>query len=340
VDADALSPEVKDKAGANGKGEKKPESGSVKEAAVSKPVEADDKSQFQLPGSLKVSIHNYSGSLPKWSLMVILDDSASMTRKTKNWTAGKIQTAEAAVEKIAASLTPGSKLAVRDFACNKSEDKKASKKPCLSRMRYDWAEAPCSGLKEKIAAADGGGVTNPCAAAAYSLKKDFGASDNLTPRVILITDGASKCSSREVAKALDQHKSKGKVGVDVIAVGMVGKAKKRHAGYDKLAKKTEGKLIKIDRPADLDAGLSGYAKLLKKPVMEKVEIKGDNAVFTTNLEEEITLPPGSYSVVLPVVAGLNPSKRTIQTVKINSGEASVLDVKIKKGKPTIKVVKK
>lgn len=325
------------KASDAGKGQRKEESGSVKEASAGKAPEVEDKSLFQLPGSLKVRIHDYSGSLAKWGLMVILDDSGSMTRKTKNWNEGKIQTAEIVVEKIAASLTPGSKLAVRDFVCKKSDEKKPTKAPCLSRMLYEWAESPCSGLKEKLGQAGLGGITNPCAAAAYSLKKDFGGSDNLTPRVILITDGASKCAFNEVARALDQHRAKGKVGIDVVAVAM---GKKRHVAYDKLVKKTDGMLIKIDKPGDLDSGISRYAKLLRTPTMEKVEVKGDNAVFTTSLEEEITLPPGSYTVVLPVVAGLNPSKKTVPNVKISSGEASVLDVKIKKGKPTIKMGKK
>jgi hypothetical protein len=336
-DTSAQSALMGDKPPDAGKGQKKEESVSVKEAAAGKAPEVEDKSLFQLPGSLKVRIHDYSGSLAKWGLMVILDDSGSMTRKTKSWNEGKIQTAEIVVEKIAASLTPGSKLAVRDFVCKKSEEKKTAKAPCLSRMLYEWAESPCSGLKEKIGQTGPGGITNPCAAAAYSLKKDFGGPDNLTPRVILITDGASKCAFNEVAKALDQHKAKGKVGIDVVAVAM---GKKRHVAYDKLVKKAEGMLIKIDKPGDLDSGMSRYAKLLRTPTMEKIEVKGDNAVFTTSLEEEITLPPGTYTVVLPVVAGLHPSKKTVPNVKISSGEASILDVKIKKGKPTIKTGKK
>ncbi len=81
-------------------------------------------------------------------------------------------------------------------------------------------------------------------------------------------------------------------------------------------------------------------KMLKTPAMEKIEVRGENAVFTMFPEEEITLTPGAYTVVLPVVAGLNPAKRAIENVKVNSGEASVMDVRIRKGRPTIKMSRK
>jgi hypothetical protein len=318
--------------------ENKPsESSPIRESASRKTAEGEEKTQFQLPGSLRVHIHDYSGTPAKWGLMVILDDSTSMSRKSRNWGAAKKESAETVVAKLAAGLNPGSKLAVRDFACKKPEEKKAGKAPCLSRMLYDWAEPPFAELKEKVSQAGAGGPTNPCAAAAYSLKKDFGGADSLIPRIVLITDGVSKCAASEVIKALDHHKTKGKVGVDVVAIGM---GKKRQAGYVALVKKADGMLIKVDNPGDLDAGISRYVKMLRAPIMEKVEIKSDNAVFTVSPEEEITLPPGTYTVVLPVVAGLHPSRRTVPNVKIMSGEANVLDVRIKKGKPAIKLGKK
>lgn len=337
VDPTAKSPLHENKELASDKGPKPHGSGPTREAAIRKTVEAEEKPQFQLPGSLKVHIHDYSGTPPKWGLMVIMDDSTSMSRKTKNWGASKMQSAETVIEGIAAGLTPGSKLAVRDFLCSKNEEKRPHKAPCLSRMLYEWAQSPYAELKEKIGHADSGGPTNPCAAAAYSLKKDFGGPDNLIPRIVLITNGASKCAGSEVTRALDQHKAKGKVGVDVVAIGM---GKKRQGGYATLVKKTDGMLIKVDNPGDLEAGIARYVKMLRTPTMEKVEIRSDNAVFTTHPEEEITLPPGTYTVVLPVVAGLHPSRRTVPNVKINSGEANILDVRVRKGKPAIRLGKK
>jgi hypothetical protein len=327
-----------EKATAGEKTSKKPEVGGTKETSVGKSIAADDKNQFLLPGSLKVHIQHYSGSLRKWQLMVILDNSASMGRKSKVWSGGKIQTAKAVVEKIAKSLTPGSKLAVRDFMYVKAKNKKAARKPSLSRMIFEWAESPYSGLKEKVKHLDTGGITHPCAATAYSLKKDFAPSDNLTPRIVLITDGASICGYREFARAFAGDKRKGKSGVDVIAVGM---GRRHLAGYRKLTKKTDGAMITIDRPADLSGRLSRYAKLLREPVMEEVDIKGENGEpITANLGQTITLYPGSYTVVLPLVAGLHASNRKIPNVRIVSRQARILSVRIRKGKPLFKLLKK
>ena len=69
-------------------------------------------------------------------------------------------------------------------------------------------------------------------------------------------------------------------------------------------------------------------------------MKGEKSVFHTALEEEITLPPGSYSIILPVVAGLSPSKRMISNIKIKSGEARALEIQVKKGQPVVKAAKK
>lgn len=301
----------------------------------------DEKSrseQFQLPGSLKIRIHDYSGTPVKWALMVILDDSASMTRKSKVWKVSKLDTAKSIIAEISKSLGPGSRLAVRDFNCIKSQDqKKGLQKNCLSRQVFDWAEAPFAGLKEKLEQVGSSGRTNPCNAAAFSLKKDFSELEHLTPRVLIISDGASKCAADGVVKALEQHKGKAKAGVDVIALGSLNK---KSPDYTSLTKKCDGVLIKLEQPTDMETALTRYAKMLKTPAMEKIEVRGENAVFTMFPEEEITLTPGAYTVVLPVVAGLNPAKRAIENVKVNSGEASVVDVRIRKGRPTIKMSRK
>ncbi len=72
--------------------------------------------------------------------------------------------------------------------------------------------------------------------------------------------------------------------------------------------------------------------------MEKIEIRSDKASLTTTPGQEITLVPGSYSVVLPVVAGIQPSKRRIEHVKISSGQTT--EIEVKRGRPIVKIGKK
>ncbi len=301
-----------------------------------KPHDQEEKTkaeQFQLPGSMTVRIQNYSGTLPKWGLVVIVDDSASMGHKTRTWTGGRIKAVQAALGKLPETITPGSKVAVRDFTCKKSETEAKSKESaCLSRMVLEWAEAPFSGLTERLDNLSPAGKTNPCAAALYSLKKDFTNQGDLTPRVLIITDAAGKCSAADVTRIGEQMVGKERVHVDVIALGS---AKKKNSGYSTLAKKTNGIFQKVEGPGEMDQAMARYAKTLKSPIMEKVEIKGDKALFNVVPEEEIALTPGTYSVVLPAVAGINPGKRTIPSVKISSGEAVVIDVKVKKGRLSV-----
>jgi hypothetical protein len=300
--------------------------------------DANKGAQFQLPGSLLIKIHNYSGMMTRWSLMVILDDSVVMARKAKPWTPSRSQAAETFVAKLAGHLTPGSKMAVRDFLCKQSDaNKKQKETACLSHMLFEWAESPFTGLKEKLAGVNCGGHNNPCAAAAYSLKKDFSGDGTFKPRVLLVTAGTTKCAVKDVVKAAEQHGSKERIRVDVVAVGM---GKKGQAAYSKLVKKSDGLLLNVDRPADVDSALSRYGRLLKTRTVEKIEVRGERGVFNVSPEEEFTLPPGTYTVVLPVVAGLSPSKRIVPNVRITSEQTNVLDVRIKKGKPVIGFGKK
>ncbi len=324
--------------------DKTAESSPTKESVVKPPVrketpdwnETTRSEQFRLPGSLLVKIHNYSGSSVTWGLAVILDDSESMARQTKMWNPNRLTSAVDFVAKLPGSLTPNSRLVVRDFFCGKSgdTDKKAR---CLNHMLFEWSSSPFKQLREVLEKAHPGGQTDPCAAAAYSAKNDFKGLGNLTPRILIVTNGASKCGYATVLKAVYAHESKEKISVDVLALGM---SKKRHRGYSSLAGKTNGLMLEMDKPADIDQAVSRYAKVLKAKAMEKVEVKGDKAVTSISPFQEVALAPGAYTVVLPVVEGLSPSKRTITGVKINPGETNVMDVTIKKGHPIVRVGRK
>jgi len=292
--------------------------------------------QFQLPGSLLVRIQNYSGAPANWQLMVILDDSGIMLRQGKTWSPSRSKIAVNFVSKLPGTLPPGSKLAVRDFVCQKSNENN-KKGPCLSHMLFDWSSPPFKQLKEKLENADWGGQTDPCAAAAYSVNHDFRSQGSLIPRILIVTGGATKCGFNGVVKAVESLETKDKLAVDVLALGI---NKKRLRGYSTLANKTGGLFMPVDKPADVDQFFSRYEKALKTKVMEKVEVKGDKTVSSISPFQEANLIPGSYTVVLPIVEGLHPSNRTISNVKIISGEVKIMDITIKKGRPIVREGKK
>jgi hypothetical protein len=71
-----------------------------------------------------------------------------------------------------------------------------------------------------------------------------------------------------------------------------------------------------------------------------MEVRGEKTSFKVGVGEEITLAPGTYAIVLPLVPGLNPSNRTIKDVKIDSGQTRTLMVRIRKGRPIVSPGKK
>ncbi len=281
--------------------------------------------EFRLPGSVTVNMRGYSGAVLKWGLMVIYDTSSAMGKKVRSWNTTRSRVAESIILKLPNAVTPGSRVAVRDFQCGKGDVGKR----CPTRMLFPWGDAPFAELKDKLSHAKAAGKNNACAAAAYSLKKDFVNSGTLTPRILIITEGLSKCVYSEVLQAIEEHKEKNRIIIDVL---FLGARKKKQDGYAAIVKRTGGVVMHIHGPHELDRTMKNYAKLLKAKTMEKIEIRGERIVYNTPPEEETTLAPGSYNIILPLVVGLHSSNRTIHNVKIAPGEARVLDVRIKKGR--------
>ncbi|MFH1113015.1 MAG: hypothetical protein V1792_03755 [Pseudomonadota bacterium] len=333
-------PPIPRKTGGKTKGGEQSKTDGSDAAALQKPdleaSEAANAERFQLPGALQVRIEGYEGSLPQWGIMVILDDSAFMAKNAKPWSPNPSRAAVTLVGKLPGIMPPGSKIAVRDFLCGKSTDKGRGR-PCLSHMLYDWSGSPFKELKPSLERVDPQGSNNPCAAAAYVVKRDFSGIGRLSPRVLVVTNGSAKCAGGKLLKAIDGHGGNGKVVLDVIALRMLNKAAR---SYVKPVKKTGGAFLKVSGPDELDGTLARYKKVLHKRTVEQVEVRGEKSVYTVNPGEDITLAPGSYSIVLPLVAKLKPSKRTIPNVTIKSGETKILKVRIKQGKPQVRFAKK
>jgi len=301
--------------------------------ATLKPSEPEGEAKtekYQVPGSLRVDVQNYKGAKVKWGLMVILDDSAVMAKKLKTWETSRLDVGSQLVAKLPPALTTGSKLSVRDFYCKKRDDKKpAPPQLCLSHSLYPWSELPCRGLDEKLKHLEPVGETNPCAAAAYAVKSELGGLGDLKPRVLIVTAGAKRCKLKEVLAETDRKGGRGAVKIDVVALGM---SKKGLQDYTALCQKTGGTFMKLERPADLEPALARYTKTLQTLAMKQMDVQGEKASLKIGNGEELTLAPGTYTVVLPQMPGLDLSKRTIKNIRVGSGQTSVLSVNITKGR--------
>ncbi len=293
--------------------------------------------QYRLPGSLRVEVSNYKGTKVKWELMVILDNSAAMDAKPKSWPSGRLPTALGFVARIGEALTPGSRIAVRDFLCKPGTEKKRVVPLCLSHLFRPWSSAPAKGLAKELEKSQPAGRTNPCAAAAYSLKRDFSDAADRTSRLVILTGGVTPCALKEVLNAIERKGAKGKIPVDVIALGM---SPRRRKGYSSLTARTGGVFLKVENPGGVNSVIARYRDLLQAPIFEKMVVKGDKTSFPIGNNEEITLAPATYTLLLPEVLGLKPAERSIKNIVIASGQTNILKIKINKGRAIVSTVKK
>ncbi len=313
----------------------RPAMGGEKEPKVA-PEDPDNRPEkFQLPGSLTVNIPDYQGSLMHVGLLVILDNSREMGKKTKIWAPNRSSFSIDMISKIAKALPPGSRLTVRDFLCNKpSGHDPAPAKPCPCRKLYEWSKAPFEGLKGRLDKISTVGTNNPCAAAAFALKGDFSGVGDLVPRILILTGGVRKCTAGEVLKAMKESGSRSRPAVDVITIGSHRKTAK---GYSVLASKTGGVFLRAEKPVDVNVAISRYQKVLTARTLEKIEVKGEKKVLSIVPNDEFPMEPGSYKIILPAIHGLGPAQREIKNIKIESGKNTAVEVKIRKGRPTIKM---
>ena len=286
-------------------------------------------------GTLVVNIQDYKGVAAKWAIMVILDNSQTMVGQTELWSPDRMAAARDAFAGLVRGMPQGSKIAIRDFFDEVSGRKKGRElRLRVSRVLSDWTDTPSKELGMNLDQTGPGAENNLCMAAVRSLKTDFEALESFSPRLVLITDGRTECSLKEILQAVEGSKFKNQVRVDVIAVGM--KPLMQEA-YTSLAKATGGQLLNVNQPADLQPALTDYLALLQTPRPELIQIVGHGANYKILPGEEAKVSPGAYTITLPEMRGLDPSKRTVKDVKIASGGKTILGVRIQEGQLVVGV---
>ena len=90
-------------------------------------------------------------------------------------------------------------------------------------------------------------------------------------------------------------------------------------------------MLKVDQPTELPSALAEYVQVLQTPKPEPVQVAGEGASYRILPGEKAELPPGSYSITLPDIPGLDPLKRTIKYVQIGAGDKTILDVRMHTG---------
>ena len=293
------------------------------------PESAPDIAPREEFGGLVVNIDDYKGAPVDWAIMIILDNSKSMTEEIRPGGPTRRELAIATIDSLAHEISPKSKMSLRAFTFDGIAKKKSEEIPLrVSRIVSDWTDKPSSEMSGLLNRITFKGANNLCAATRRSLRRDFHAIHELEPRIAIITDGRRGCSFGGVLQVIEKAKSKQNVKLDVIAVDLQRSAQ---AAYSSLAADGGGVFLNLSSPADNET-LSTYLAVLRTPKLEPLEAVKESAKYRIAPGERCALAPGSYTITVPEIAGLDPSNRTIKDVKITAGETTVLNLTAKEGR--------
>jgi len=293
----------------------------------------EEAAQPSAEGQLVVTIKEYEGSVQKWAVMCILDTSKSMTRASKPWSPDRLHAAADFVARLGQSLPEGSTIGVRGFGNVGPVRRKESEVSVrASRLLVDWMSAPATNLTQSLSDLGPSEETNICAAAESSLERDFFmVGDDLAGRIAVLTDGNSECSIPGLVDRIVVATARGRpVALDGIGIGM-NRENVVHR-YAEATEKTHGIFLEARASEDTARLVSEYVGILSKPVKRPLVASGNNKDYEALPGEAIGLPPGSYTVTLPEIRGLNASGRHIKEVVVNPGEKTILNVSIEQGR--------
>jgi hypothetical protein len=287
------------------------------------------------PGSLVVNIRGYQGAALKWAVMCILDNSQSMTKAEEPWLPNRLRVATDFIQSLADSMQLGSMIGIRSFVDEGPLRRGQSEIQLrVSRLLCNWMETPIKRLDFMVAENLTEGVNNLCAAAENSLKRDFLTnSETTTPRILLITDGSRNCSARDMLHPAQSTKHGAVMAIlDIVAVGINDAAAE---SYAETMSQSNGVFLRIEKPEDVRLVASQYIEVLAKQVPSAIVVTGQDKKHMMLPGAPISLPPGSYTVALPNLPGLDTAHRRIPSVTVKPGETRVLNVAISDSKPVV-----
>ena len=286
-------------------------------------------------GTLVVSIDSYEGSPINWRVMLIVDNSYSMVAEQPPWLPNRAQAASDFVMGLARVLPHTAKVAVRDFSsqavCRKGDWAIPLR---VSRLLCPWDEAPFDTLGSVVSQIDAAGKNSLCNAAANSAIMDFQSLEGCSGRLLLVTDGTYPCSWTRAEGLMRDLSAQQGLAVDVLAVGMT---QGHEEPYRTLAHMTHGEFMRVTNPSDVARALHRYGTALRRMLPTAIELRGFTGQYRVFPGEEISLPAGPYSLILPPMDGLEPSKRRIaRKVRITSQERTTVRISVVDGEPVVR----
>jgi len=281
-------------------------------------------------GALLVNIDGYKGVPVNWAIMVILDNSKSMSEELRPGGKTRRDVASEVVASLADSLPPCSKVALRAFAYEGMARKKSREIPLrVSRLFLDWTDGPVHELRASLNGIMFEGDNNLCAATRRSLQRDFNTIRDLPRRIVLVTDGHRECSFKEALQIVEKEKLRDDTKLDIIAIDIPRPVR---PAYSKLSTDTGGFFLDLASVAETGGILSSYLAVLQTHRPQPLEVLAGNTRHKILPGRESRLFPGSYTIALPEIEGLDSSKRTVKDVRVMTGKTTVLNISARHGR--------
>jgi hypothetical protein len=240
------------------------------------------------------------------------------------------------VRSLAASMEPGSEIAVRSFVEEVPLRRHQAELPLrVSRLVSAWTNTPAARLEFGVSDNLPEGQNNLCSAIALSMNRDFFIRDDrMASRILLITDGKSHFSGKGIPNFVDcEQRGTGTAIIDVVALGSGDSSGKTDL---EPVIQTCGTSLKIDKPEEVRQTVIQYSKVLARKTPAPLVVSGSDKKYTVLAGAKLSLPAGSYTVVLPDLPGLDATHSRIPNVTVKSGSTRVVDVKISDGRPIVK----
>jgi uncharacterized protein YhfF len=203
-------------------------------------------------GVLVVHLENFPPLRRRWAVAFVLDTSESMGAKDDSRAPNRFEQAVTALTDIASALPTGSRFTVR--AVTDEIRLRAFQKDIpvrLSQTVSAWRNGPYPDLAEKLSALRLHGEANACNAATTSVRTDFWDIDDLSPRLVIITDGGRRCAARRILAAVRLRNFAVPISVDVVVIGA---GAKHVAEYAATARRTGGLFLEASRPEPSPSG--------------------------------------------------------------------------------------
>lgn len=295
----------------------------------------DNRKKSPSEGGLIIQIKEYQEKIIPWHVLVILDNSRSMTEREDVWNKGRLEEGKRFIDRLTGMMDPSQRLAVRSFPSGIAG--RIGDQPVPLRVSYMvrlWGREDYeAGGWEKLVN-DLRGENNLCAALKTALHRDLLMVNQEWFRILIVTDDMSRCSGANPFDVVEKFKQQGKKPpIDILALAM---ERSKEAEYRKLSESTGGLFMPLRTPSEGELAVETYARLLKVRQFDPIDVIGNGHTFKVMPHQEVRIPPGLYKVVLPEMTDPALMARELpQFIRIRDNETLTLVISIRDGIPTI-----